>query len=289
METVIDPLCRRRNDRGKVTASFEGWRPGCENLGGAGFGSGKVLGALLISVLFHGALLSAPFPVNRTWQPRCEEVQLFIARGGGAPAETVHPGEFPERRVVETVQDPEPSPREPILAERVIPKPPQVKPVEKKPVARANPTKPVPRAVEKPVESETPTPNAGQGTCEAQGQAQASTVPGPVGQGSATHGPVESTFGAHDGPRFLRKVLPRYPQLAREMGKEGTVILRLTLDERGRLLEVVVVRSAGSDFDEQALRAVKESTFSPAKRDGRPVMCRANLPVKFVLEGSDHD
>jgi protein TonB len=73
------------------------------------------------------------------------------------------------------------------------------------------------------------------------------------------------------------------------MGKEGTVLLRLTIDERGRLIEAGVAKGAGFGFDEQALRAARESTFRPARRDGRPIMCRAILPIQFILEGPDHD
>lgn len=281
METVFDPLASRLNVRGQDTAPFARCCPEYGNLRQAGFGHGKLWCGLLFSVLFHGALLSAPLSMNRTQLPQCEEVQLFIAMGGGGPAAV------PERQPQEPVQVSKPPPREPVMAEKVIPKPVQVKPVNKKPLVKPTPTKPSTRPVEKPVQSETTAQNTGQGSSE--GQVLASAGPGPQGEESAVHGPVESIFGASDGPRFLRRVLPHYPQLAREMGKEGTVLLRLTIDERGRLIEAVVVRGAGSGFEEQALRAVKESTFSPARRDGKPVMCRANLPVKFVLEGSNHD
>ena len=282
METILDPVCSRLSVRGQDTASFERCCPGVEKPGGAGFGNGKLWCALLISVLFHGALLSAPFSMNRTQQPRCEEVLLVTAMGGGAPTATPGPPELPGKQPEEEMQVPEPPPREPVMAEKVISTLPPVKPAKKKPVVKPTPKMAEPRPAETSVEREAPAQNAGQGSSE--GQALAS-----AGPGSAAHGPVESIFGASDGPRFLRRVLPHYPQLAREMGKEGTVLLRLTLDERGRLMEAVVVRGAGSGFDEQALRAVKESTFNPAKRDGRPVMCRANLPVKFILEGSSDD
>ncbi|MEM5788140.1 MAG: TonB family protein, partial [Syntrophobacteraceae bacterium] len=102
-------------------------------------------------------------------------------------------------------------------------------------------------------------------------------------------GPVEASFGETDGPRFVRRVLPVYPRLAREMGKEGTVVLRLTIDERGQLQKVLVVKSAGSAFDSKALDAVKASSYSPAKKGGRPVLCSANLHIHFVLKGSEGD
>jgi protein TonB len=83
--------------------------------------------------------------------------------------------------------------------------------------------------------------------------------------------------------------MPRYPRLARELGKEGTVLLRLTIDEGGSLTHVEVLKGAGSGFDEEALRAVRESRFSPARMNGRTVASRARLPIRFVLRSSEND
>lgn len=115
------------------------------------------------------------------------------------------------------------------------------------------------------------------------------TGPGSGGGQGSGHGPVDAPFGAGNGPRFARKSLPKYPRLARELGKEGTVLLRLTIDERGRLLEVEVMRRAGSGFDEEAVRAVRDSSFSPARVNGMPVRCRAQLPIRFVLNNAEKD
>jgi protein TonB len=87
----------------------------------------------------------------------------------------------------------------------------------------------------------------------------------------------------------VQKAVPRYPRLARELGKEGSVLLRLTIDERGSLTHVEVLRGAGSGFDEEAVRAARESRFSPARMNGRAVACRAQLPVRFVLRSNEND
>jgi len=91
-------------------------------------------------------------------------------------------------------------------------------------------------------------------------------------------------FGRRNGPRFMKQVMPRYPLFARRTGREGRVVLRLFIDEEGRLLDVEVVERAGFGFDESALEAVRMSTFLPAVKDGRPVKSRILLPVRFVLE-----
>jgi protein TonB len=73
--------------------------------------------------------------------------------------------------------------------------------------------------------------------------------------------------------------------MARKLGKEGKVILRLTIDEKGNLLSLEVMEKGGYGFTEAAVEAVKKSTFLPAKKDGKGVGSRALLPIRFQLEG----
>lgn len=94
---------------------------------------------------------------------------------------------------------------------------------------------------------------------------------------------LDVEFGSANAPRFLHREMPMYPLIARRVGKEGRVLLRLTIDEKGNLLNVEVLESAGYGFTEAAIEAVKKSTFLPAKIDGKPVMAKALLPVKFRL------
>lgn len=99
-------------------------------------------------------------------------------------------------------------------------------------------------------------------------------------------GLVERSLGSPDGPSFLRKVLPVYPALARKLEKEGNVLLCVTIDERGRPVEIEVLRKAGFGFDEEAVKAVQGSTFVPAKKEGKPLACKVLLPIRFVLKQS---
>lgn len=95
---------------------------------------------------------------------------------------------------------------------------------------------------------------------------------------------VEGEFGSINGPSFLKIVKPEYPRFARRLGKEGKVVLRLFIDEHGRLISVEIVEKAGYGFDEAAIEAVKASSFQPAKINGRPVSCKAILPISFRLQ-----
>jgi periplasmic protein TonB len=106
---------------------------------------------------------------------------------------------------------------------------------------------------------------------------------GSGGSGGANR-PVDGVFGAQGGPSYLHKVLPVYPRFAQRIGKEGTVLLRLTLDEDGILKAVEIVEKAGHGFDEAAVAAVRASRFRPAIHHGAYVACRAMLPVRFELK-----
>ena len=112
-----------------------------------------------------------------------------------------------------------------------------------------------------------------------------SRAPGSGGAGMAA-GSVGASFGDADGPKFVERVMPRYPELARRKGREGLVLLRLIIGSGGELRDVEVVEAGGHGFDEAALAAVRASLFAPAMRDGQAVECAALLPIRFALKGS---
>ncbi|MCX8034489.1 MAG: energy transducer TonB [Thermodesulfovibrio sp.] len=95
---------------------------------------------------------------------------------------------------------------------------------------------------------------------------------------------TDTYFGSMNGPKFIHREIPIYPQIARKLGKEGKVVLRLTINEKGELLNIEIIESAPYGFTESAVEAVKKSKFLPAMKDGHPIASRAILPIKFVLK-----
>ena len=80
---------------------------------------------------------------------------------------------------------------------------------------------------------------------------------------------------------------PHYPPLSRRMGEEGTVVLRVVLDESGAVSDAQVKTSSGSPrLDEAALAAVRTWRCQPAQRNGQPVRAVALQPFKFILQGN---
>lgn len=78
-------------------------------------------------------------------------------------------------------------------------------------------------------------------------------------------------------------IRPDYPALARQRGRESTVVVEAWVDEQGEVSFSSVARSGGADFDASARRAVEGSAFRPARLDGRDVASRVALRIHFQL------
>ncbi len=82
-------------------------------------------------------------------------------------------------------------------------------------------------------------------------------------------------------PRW--QIRPEYPARARRSGRESTVVVEAWVDEVGAVAFASVLRSGGEDFDESARRAVRRSSFQPARRAGQAVASRVALRIHFEL------
>jgi len=86
-------------------------------------------------------------------------------------------------------------------------------------------------------------------------------------------------------PQVLTRLDPYYPVEARQSGTEGRVLIRVLIDEDGRVEEAEVVESQPAGvFDAAALKAIRGWRFSPAQRLGQPVAVRVDIPVSFKLD-----
>ncbi|MEO8294241.1 MAG: energy transducer TonB [Gemmatimonadota bacterium] len=75
-----------------------------------------------------------------------------------------------------------------------------------------------------------------------------------------------------------------YPASLYQQGIEGTVQLRLFVDEKGVVApeSTHVAESSGyAEFDSAAVAGVPRMHFAPAQRDGRPVPVTFTQPVHF--------
>jgi protein TonB len=96
--------------------------------------------------------------------------------------------------------------------------------------------------------------------------------------------PLITIFGSAEGPKFEEQVPPEYPFAAKQRGIEGTVVLRLSIDELGMLQDVELIKATDPVFVDAAVASVKKSFFIPAKNNRRPVPSQAILPIHFKLK-----
>jgi TonB family protein len=83
-------------------------------------------------------------------------------------------------------------------------------------------------------------------------------------------------------PEAVFRVAPEYPDLAREAGIEGTVVVQVLVGADGRVKGDRVVKSIPA-LDAAAVAAVEQWKFRPATSGGQRVAVWVAVPVRFSL------
>ena len=83
-------------------------------------------------------------------------------------------------------------------------------------------------------------------------------------------------------PEAVTKVSPQYPDIAREAGVDGQVMVQALVGKDGKVKDVRVVKSIPM-LDAAAIAAVKQWVFKPALSNNKPVAVWVAVPVKFSL------
>jgi TonB family protein len=75
-----------------------------------------------------------------------------------------------------------------------------------------------------------------------------------------------------------------YPEIAKRAGIEGRVFVLTFINEEGNVISTEVIKGVGSGLDEAAVKAVRETKFTPAKINGKPVKVQVTVPIIFRLQ-----
>jgi TonB family protein len=75
-----------------------------------------------------------------------------------------------------------------------------------------------------------------------------------------------------------------YPELAKRAGIQGKVYVLTLIDENGKVADAKIIKGIGAGCNEAALEAVKAVTFTPGRKNGRPVKVQVTIPIVFKLQ-----
>jgi TonB family protein len=91
----------------------------------------------------------------------------------------------------------------------------------------------------------------------------------------------DTTSDTYKPPQILKRGDLDYPFEARRQKIKGTVMYRVTVDSRGKLVKVVLEQGVHPIVDQAALAAVEKTRFLPALQAGDPVRGEVVMSFKF--------
>jgi protein TonB len=83
-------------------------------------------------------------------------------------------------------------------------------------------------------------------------------------------------------PELVSMKEPAYPDIAREAGVEGTVMIRVLVGEDGFVKDMMIVQSVQM-LDDAAVNAAQTAVFKPALQKDKPVAVWMVIPIEFSL------
>jgi len=98
-------------------------------------------------------------------------------------------------------------------------------------------------------------------------------------------GPRVKFIPYDDPPQPLSNIRPVYPEIAQEAGIEGTVVVQVFIDKKGRVKDTLILKGIpNTGLDEAAVTAIRKTRFRPAKQRERAVGVWISIPVNFRLK-----
>ncbi len=88
-------------------------------------------------------------------------------------------------------------------------------------------------------------------------------------------------------PSVLSGPQPQYPELLRQAGIQGRVMVQAIIDTTGRAepASLKIIASPNPGFDQSAKNYVLKALFRPARVHGRAVRVLINIPIDFKITG----
>ncbi|MDX1388040.1 MAG: TonB family protein [Acidobacteriota bacterium] len=178
---------------------------------------------------------------------------------------------------------------------KIVQPPPVTTPTETKPEMASSTTDATPEPAATPPGTETfqasivaepgpaePTP--AEPAARQQVVTEPEPVPEPEPARGTQRGDLVDILEVDTQPVAVTRVSPTYPAIARRAGHEGTVVLNVLIDDKGRVEVVEVIMGVGrDDMDQAAIQAVAQWKFEPGIKDDVPVRVWKIEKVVFKL------
>ena len=89
----------------------------------------------------------------------------------------------------------------------------------------------------------------------------------------------------HAQPNYSYNPPPKYPESARRLKQQGTVLLKVDVDSEGKVLKIEIKESSHCEIlDSTAVSTVSSWSFIPAKLNGASIPSQVEVPIKFQLK-----
>lgn len=76
-----------------------------------------------------------------------------------------------------------------------------------------------------------------------------------------------------------------YPQVSKENGIEGIVVIAFTVKADGSIGSIKIMRMIDPDLEQESIRIVKDMpNWNPATDNGNPVDSQVQIDIPFLLE-----
>lgn len=86
-------------------------------------------------------------------------------------------------------------------------------------------------------------------------------------------------------PVVVRRIEPKYPEIALRAGLEGNVYLKVWVDKEGKVRKAVILKSDAEIFNQPSQDAAVQWVFTPAVMQKGPVSVWVSIPFRFRLSG----
>lgn len=270
----------------------------------------KILNADYLDILYEGRNKAyGSYELRKKYQRRVTVAGLIaiLVIGGAFASTLIKPKEVvvaelpPEMKETKLTEPPPLEPNKP-----KPPPPPSTPPPPVKPTVKFTP--PVIKKNEEVKEDEKPDPpkkeeNKVVGPAKVEGTDNPDAIDpslnnkpgnGPAGP-VASDPPKDEIFRSVEqmpefpgGPEALRKYLAnniRYPNVAKEEGIEGRVVVQFVVDRDGSVNNVTILRDLGGGCGKEAVRVVNSMPkWKPGKQNGQAAKVYYTLPVSFKLQ-----